>query len=137
MCKELDISESKARKLIKRICNDLDLSPCNCWFIDIPESNNTLGWYSKSASNMLAYMMIEKNWSRRLVLVLHEITHHLQEEGYEYDSPHGQSFQLAKRRIATWAKNNISDHFDWVYMIQRYTQGRRKCKKKGKKKKKK
>ncbi len=123
--KEIDITEKKARKLIKKMCRDFDVSPCNCWFINIGRAD-TIGWYSPAFSNMASYMMIEKYWSRRLILVLHEFAHHLQTELYEskFESMHGESFQLAKKRVATWAKNNISKSYNWYYMIQRYTQGR-------------
>lgn len=126
---ELNITQAGARSIVKRICNDFKISNCNVWFIIINDPE-CVGWYSEKISGMSAYMMIEKNWSRRLVLVLHEITHHIQSELYSFDSSHGKYFQAAKRRMATWAKNNISDDWDWYYLIQRYTDGRMKpCKK--------
>ena len=125
MNEELDITQTKARILVKRICNDFEIDNCNVWFIIINDPD-CIGWYSEKTSNMDAYMMIEKKWTRKLILVLHEITHHIQNELYDSDSQHGKDFQLAKRRIATWAKNNISDNWDWYYMIQRYTDGRMK-----------
>lgn len=139
--KELDITEKKARKLLKDICKHFKVSHCNCWFIDINDpgtanDEGTLGWYCDEKINLPAYMMIEKNWSRRLILVLHEACHHIQAELYLEDTVHGKSFQLAKSRMATWARNNISDHFDWQYMLQKYSQGRRKKWKKKKRKKK-
>lgn len=134
--KELDITESKARKLVKKFCNDFCISQCRVWFIHIDDPT-TLGWYEHESDNMFAYMMIEKKWSRRLVLVLHELTHHLQREVYsQIDSPHGNSFTLARSRLHTWAKKNVSDHFDWESLIKATTIGRMKWKKKKKKKKK-
>jgi hypothetical protein len=131
--KELDITQAGARSLVKRICNDFNIPICKIWFVIIDDPD-CIGWYSEIRSNMFPYIMIEKNWSRKLVLVLHEITHHIQYELYPSDtSHHGKYFQAAKKRVATWAKNNISDHWDWYDLIQRYTDGRFKpCHKKTK-----
>jgi len=123
MMYDLNITQAKARLLVKRICNDFKIDICNVWFIIINDPN-CIGWYSQATSNSSAYMMIEKNWSRKLVLVLHEITHHIQNELYADDTSHGKGFQLAKKRVATWAKNNISDDWDWYYLIQRFADGR-------------
>jgi hypothetical protein len=129
--KELDITQAKARKIIKQICEHFNVSQCKVWFIDIDDPK-TIGWYEPLSENMYAYMMIEKKWSRRLILVLHEITHHIQEEIYNIKSPHGKEFQLARSRVATWVRNNISKNFDWESMLSKDTIGKMKCKKRKK-----
>jgi len=114
---DLDITQSKARTLVKKACSDFEISICNVWFICINDKG-LVGWYSPECTNMSAYMMIEKKWSRRLILVLHELTHHLQYIEYEdISSSHGTQFSLAKSRIATWARNNISKKYDWVALL--------------------
>lgn len=132
--KELDITQAKARTLVKKICKDFDIPECKIWFIPINDPE-TIGWYSSKSPNMYAYIMIEKCWSKRLVLTLHELTHHIQAELYtkeeeEEDTAHGKTFTQAKNRIATWARNNINDHWDWESLLTRFAEGRRKCKKK-------
>lgn len=125
---QLDITQSKARTLVKKICKDFDISLCKVWFININD-RAVLGWYSDKRPNFFAYIMIEKKWDRRFILLLHELTHHIQQEKYEYDdeihSPHGKTFTLAKKRVATWVRKNVSTKFDWEYMITTYD-GRRK-----------
>ena len=133
--KQLDITQLKARKLVKQICEDLDLETCAVYFNDLTFLGETLGIYEKESEDLYAYMLIETRWSRRLVIVLHEVTHHLQNENYhDQGSTHGYGFQLAKGRIATWARDNISDHFDWFSLLTAKTDGRYRCKKKKKKK---
>lgn len=126
--KELDITQAKARTIAKKLCKDLDIPLCKIWFIAI-DDEETLGWYSSKRCNMFAYIIIEKKWSRRLILVLHELAHHVQEELYDYsypdETPHGKSFSLSKSRVATWAKNNISDYWDWESMLTKYSLGKR------------
>jgi hypothetical protein len=78
-----------------------------------------------------AYMLIEKRWSRKIVLVLHEVIHHLQNIKYK-GYGHGYEFGLARGRIVTWTKHNISDNFDWYDLFKAKTTGRMKCKKKKK-----
>jgi hypothetical protein len=139
-----DITQSKARDLADYCCDYFDISPINVFFVrfmDHPEVEDpkAVGWYSSTKSNLPAYTMIEKNWSRRLVVLLHELTHHLQEEKYStlFDSMHGYSFQLAKRRIARWANKAISKEYHWQFLIQSTASGhlvKPKPKKKGKKK---
>lgn len=125
---ELDITQGKARTISKKVCKDFDISNCNVWFIIIND-HKALGWYGEKTSNMDAYMMIEKKWSRKLILVLHELTHHIQTEIYEDQnnkgSPHGYTFSLAKNRIATWTRNNISNNYDWESMLTSEILGRR------------
>lgn len=127
--KELDITQAKARTLVKKICKDFDIPECKIWFISIDDPE-TLGWYGLKTSNMFAYIMIEKNWSRKLVLTLHELSHHIQAELYstpeEEDTPHGKTFTQAKSRMATWARNNINDHWDWEALLTKFTVGKRK-----------
>lgn len=114
---DLDITQSKARRIVKNACKDFEIDKCNLWFININDST-CVGWYSPLASNMSAYMMIEKKWSRRLILVLHELTHHIQYTLYEEDeSAHGKQFSLAKSRISTWARVNISKKYDWIALL--------------------
>jgi len=137
--KPLDITESQARKLSKKICEHFKISPCNIWFLSMRDSNikfpEAIGWYSCKKTNMPAYAMVEKYWSRRLILTLHELTHHLAEESYStaFDSMHGTPFQYAKKRMATWCRNNLTTQWNWNYMIRRECDGRL-CKPKKKKK---
>lgn len=134
--KELDITELKARKLVKRMCEDFCIPTCAVYFIDVKLLGICLGLYEKASYDLTAYMLIEKRWSRRLVLVLHEFTHHVQAELYynEKESHHGYGFQLARNKVTTWAKNNISDNFDWFALLTAnqktggYTNGKRKRK---------
>ncbi len=131
--KELDITQAKARTLSKKICKDFDIPECRIWFI-LMNDPDTIAWYGMRSSNMFAYIMIEKNWSRKLILTLHELAHHIQSELYLYseeeDTPHGKTFTQAKNRIATWARNNINDHWDWESLLTKCSEGRRKCNKK-------
>ena len=122
----LDITESKARYLINRMCRDFNVTPCKVFFVNINDPY-TVGWYEPAHPNIPAYLMVEKKWSNRLILVLHEFTHHVQEELYDEtgESIHGLSFQNAKSRVAIWASNNISKQYDWKSLIQRYTIGKR------------
>jgi hypothetical protein len=118
-----DITESGARKITNQICLDFDIPKCYVWFIDIKpeftEKHDALAWYSQRSQSIPAYMMINRNWKERLLLTLHEITHHVQVEIYEEEvDPHGYGFQLAKSRVSTWAKNNISDNYEWKYFLQ-------------------
>jgi hypothetical protein len=117
--KELDISELKARKLVKRMCEDFYVPPCSIYYIDLTFLGSCLGLYEKASLDLTAYMLIERRWSRRLVLVLHEFSHHLQAELYtrEEESHHGYGFQLAKGRVTTWAAKNISNNFDWFALL--------------------
>lgn len=129
--KPLDITESKAMKLSKKICEHFKIPPCNIWFLAIHQNKElnedplAIGWYSCKKTNMPAYAIIEKYWSRRLILVIHELTHHLAEESYStsFDSMHGTPFQYAKGRMATWCRNNLTTKFDWEYMIKSEAQG--------------
>lgn len=125
--KELDIIQSKARLYSAQICQHFDLPECRIWFVDI-NKKDCIGWYSERTSLEFAYIIVEKNWTRRLVVFLHEMAHHLQSELYNLneEAPHSSTFQLAKKRIATWARNNISDHFDWENLLTACLDGRRK-----------
>lgn len=137
--KELDITQAKARKLVKKICEDFELPTCKAFFVDHLDEldGNTLGLYIEAdfdENGIPAFMLIEKRWSRKLILVLHEATHHLQ--NIKYDGlGHSKTWTLAKGRISTWAKNNISDNFDWFCLLTSTTTGKMKWKKKKKKKK--
>lgn len=135
--KKLDITQEKSRTLVKKICEDFELPTCQVFFIDVTSLDNmTLALYVESdfsSNGVPAYMLIEKRWSRRLVLVLHEVIHHLQNIKYD-GMGHGYKFGLARGRIVTWAKHNISDNFDWCDLFKAQTKGRMKCKKKKKKK---
>lgn len=117
--KEFDITQTKARNLVKRMCEDFDIPLCHVYYVDVKLLGKCLGLYEKASSDLLAYMLIEKRWSRRLILVLHEFTHHLQAELYdnEEESHHGYGFQLAKNRVTTWASNNISENYDWFAFL--------------------
>lgn len=135
--KELNVTQVKARKLIKKICEDFEIQSCKVFYIDFHSVDcDTIGLYINEEQGWdFPYMLIEKNWSRRLIIILHEICHHIQYEAYynPKESSHGYGFQLAKSRVTTWATKNISDNFDWGCFIKGKTEGRI-CKKKKKKK---
>lgn len=122
--KDFDLTLKQARELSNRICNDFKVPECYIWFILIPSAfqikYNCAGWYEhrRNANDFPAYAMIDKTEKDKLLYVLHELAHHLQYEIYdEVFFAHGKGFFQARNRIATWAKNNISDNWKWDILM--------------------
>lgn len=125
-----DVTESKARNIVEKICKDFNTNQCNVYYVDLTyyKDNTFSGLYVPENEVHCAYMLIEKAYDSRLLLVLHEISHHLQlnlygnypdfQDNYpDFQDSHGATFELSKRRMATWAKHKISRSYDWYDLI--------------------
>ena len=120
-----NLSQKEARKLVKKICKDFELPKCLVFYINTTLfDKEVLGLYSEEDDGLYAYMLIQYNWSHKLCLVLHEAAHHLQAVKYKNSKGHDKKFQLARKRIATWAKNNISKKVKWANLIRSSIDGR-------------
>jgi len=105
----------EARGISKKFCNDFDIPYCEIYYVDRlddMECGEVFGVYIP----LKPHHMLVLQDVNHIVIIAHELTHHLQEISYginegEYD--HGYHFQLAKRKAKKWFINNVSSKSDW------------------------
>lgn len=72
--------------------------------------------YSFPAPSNILILDTYKN-KNKIGILMHELTHHLESNAYDnlnwFDGCHGYYYQLAKKRVITWCKKNISDRPNW------------------------
>ena len=114
-----------ARFLSGFFCKSFKLHYCEVYYVDQIQDechspkwerfeSNTYGLYSNAEP---PHILIIHGLMNPIGVLIHELTHHLECYGYkerEEDArAHGQNYQLAKRRVKNWCKENISDRPDW------------------------
>jgi len=119
-CKHIKIQD--ARRLSEKFCKEFGLRFCQIYYVDVLKHEDKenkkcfYGVYSYPApSNILILdTYINKN---KIGILMHELTHHLECNGYYdvdwFNGGHGYYYQLAKKRVITWCKKNISDRPNW------------------------
>jgi hypothetical protein len=119
------ISLKKARELSKNFCNDFNICQCGVYYVDniFDEEEycgNTINGIYCQVYPPHILLAKDKGYNRIGVL-LHELTHHLEYQDYctnENDPPHGYKYQLAKERVVTWARKNISEKCNWYLPLK-------------------
>jgi hypothetical protein len=117
---EIKISLKDARKLSKNISKDFNIPYCQIYYVD------TLGkWYGIYHNDTgHIHTLIEESCPCRIGIVIHELTHHLEYEiygNYFNDPPHGYKYQLAKERMVSWCRKNISTNPNWYVALKGFT----------------
>lgn len=106
------INLQEARELSKWFCEDFEIQYCEVYFVDKIQGN-FWGLYIWLEPN---HMLVMKRNPCMLGLVIHELTHHLHHNLYAdsiLSNPHSGAYQLAKNRVITWCKKNLSSKADW------------------------
>lgn len=100
-----------ARKLSSIFCEDFSLEPCQIYYVDTFHDKNDYGLYFSDPATIL----LLKKIPNPIGVLMHELTHHLENEIYPIRkvTTHGYNYQLAKQRVITWCRNNISSKPDW------------------------
>ena len=87
--------------------------------MDVLNDDNTVffGLYSHAAPPNILILDTYKNINK-IGVVVHELAHHLECYGYpdskcDNDSIHGYHYQLAKSKVFTWCRKNVSNTPDW------------------------
>jgi len=106
---------SNVRDISKKFCKDFDIPYCQIYYVDVIEKVAGYGDLYGVYIPLAPYHMLVLNETNHIVIVIHELTHHLEEIYYnnENDSFHGYSFQLAKKRVKKWCIKNLSSKADW------------------------
>lgn len=122
------INLNDARELSKQFCNNFKLQYCEIYYVDRIQDDSDTPIWKKGKDNTTAlysladppHILIVETVLNPIGLVIHELTHHLEWYDYENerdkicdDGPHGYFYQLAKKRVITWCKKNISNKADW------------------------
>lgn len=115
------ISLGGARALSYEFCNDFDVEYCEIYYIDRIKEGDREYWgvYIHLSP---PHVLVVENVINRIGIVIHELTHHIEHQCYDVSgqSAHGYSYQLAKQRVITWAKNNISATAPWHQPLKGY-----------------
>ena len=105
-----------ARTISKKFCEDFNIIYCEIFYVDTLGEN--LGVYCYLNPPHILIEDSKKNVCKIGVL-MHELTHHLEGWGYEYDiGTHGYYFQLAKQNTVTWCRKNISSKPNWYLALK-------------------
>ena len=113
--KDLDLKS--ARKLSKKFCSDFKLPYCEIYYVDYIE-----GCYGCYIWHEPLHILLEESLDNLLGILIHELTHHLEHYGYSLTpSPtHGYEYTLARKRVITWCKRNISKTANWKLPLKAY-----------------
>ena len=105
-----------ARLLSKKFCKDFDIPNCQIFFVDYLEG----GHWGEYINLIPCHILIVENHPNRIGVLMHELTHHLENANYDNyeNSSHGYSYQLAKGRVVTWCRKNISKKPNWYLPLQ-------------------
>jgi hypothetical protein len=119
-CKHIKLED--ARRLSEKFCDDFSLSFCQIYFVDVlthEDKGNKkcfFGVYSFPAPSNILILDTYTNINK-IGILMHELAHHLECNAYHninwFDGKHGYLYQLAKKRVITWCKKNISNRPDW------------------------
>lgn len=107
-----NINLFEAREISKKFCEDLKIPYCEIYYVDKLDDCHTLGLYFWVEPSHILLLEKAKNM---ITLLMHELTHHLDSCNYstvilDHSS---RGYILAKKRVITWCKKNISDKPDW------------------------
>lgn len=115
-----NININDARKLSRKFCKDFNIEYCRVNYVDNLDDPRTFGEYHFDEKRI----EIIKNGVNKIGILMHELTHHIQNLIYTYNSQkdqfHGYYYQLAKKRVITWCKKNISNKTDWSIPLSAY-----------------
>ena len=112
MLRNLNIN--RARKIAIDYANHFDLPECMVYYQNKLQ-DGSLGLYfggTRPSVIIIAISHIKTNKEKeRLGLLLHELAHHLTEWQYDgrFESMHGESYQLAKKRTINWARKRFGN----------------------------
>lgn len=107
-----------ARKLSKKFCSDFKLPYCEIYYVDyIHECYGIYIWYEP-----LLHILLDESNDNRIGILVHELTHHLEHYGYSLTPAliHGYEYNLARSRVITWCKRNISNNPNWKLPLKAY-----------------
>jgi hypothetical protein len=120
-----------ARRLSKIFCENFNIQYCEIYYVDkIQDDLDTPKWKKGKGTTLALYssldpphILVVENVLNPIGVIIHELTHHLEVYDYEdddenienihLDGMHGYFYQLAKKRVITWCKKNISDKANW------------------------
>ena len=115
------LSLKKARELSEKFCEDFRIPYCGIYYVDhiegFDDEEEVMGIYTDQKPS---HILVVKSGINRLGLVMHELTHHLEQCSYDNkgESEHGYSYQKAKERVVTWCRKNISDKPNWYNCLK-------------------
>ena len=114
------LSEKKARKLSKAICDHFDIPYCGIHYVKELDGydDETSGVYY---DNNPPLILVKRNCICQIGIVIHELCHHLEAKLYDSilgDSEHGKNYQKAKEKMVSWCRANISDKCNWYLVLK-------------------
>lgn len=130
------LNQEEARLLSEEYCKSFDIQYCEIYYVDrIQDFSNTPIWKKGKNNTIAAYsgddpphILIADGYFNPIGVVMHELTHHLENYKYEEDedkeaedidvNAHGYFYQLAKKRTITWCQKNISDRPNWALPLK-------------------
>lgn len=106
-----NINQQDARRLSKIFSKEFFIPYCEVYYVDRLERNR----YAEYIFLMPPHMLLRSDLRNPIGMLVHELTHHLQYYGYyeKSDSEHGYYYQLAKRKMIKWCRENISAKANW------------------------
>ena len=86
------------------------------YFVDKLDKDDVDGLYINANPSVILVKEIVPN---RIGITVHEIGHHVEynlycdKKGYHNEPAHGYHWKLAKERMITWLRNNVSNRVNW------------------------
>ena len=111
--KNIDLWE--ARELSEKFCDDFKVPYCEIYYVDrLIDCIGVYIWLDPP------HILMDERVTDKLPLLMHELIHHLDSALYEniilnHSSP---NYILAKKRVITWCKKNISTKPDWFKALK-------------------
>lgn len=99
------------RQITTVFCYDFNIIEPLVYVVDVLDDGIDAIYYPLSGGSDKQPKILLAEKLSDIMTYFHEITHHLQDmvyyPKYGYTDIHGYTFQLAKRRVATWATKNV------------------------------
>lgn len=116
------ISLGGARALSYELCKSFDVDYCEVYYVDrINDYDEDREYWGVYVYLSPPHVLIVENVINRIGIVMHELTHHIEHQCYETSNEaHGYPYQLAKQRVITWAKANVSATAPWHEPLKGY-----------------
>lgn len=112
--KKFDIKQNIKilRQITAVFCGDFNIIEPFVYVVDVLDEDVDGIYYPLSGGPDIQPKILLKE-ETDIMTFFHEIVHHLQYiiyyPKYGYDGQHGYTFQLAKKRVVTWARKNVME----------------------------
>lgn len=108
--KKKNINLWEAREISEKFCNDFNIPYCEIYYVDrIIDSVGVYIWLDPP------HILMLNNYASKIPLLMHELIHHLDSCLYSTVilNHSSKGYILAKKRVITWCKKNISNKANW------------------------